>query len=217
MRLSNRIILASTNPEKFREFSSLLRAYPDLELVPAEGIIRNSEKLAFVEVHSTYLENAIAKARLANQGSHLPALSDDTGLEVQGLEGRPGVRSHRYAKSTPGAMLSRLAQDLANRELLLYELKGKSEGARTARFVTTVALLIEGILIHADGVLEGSIIEAPRGDHGFGYDSIFVPQGSQKTLAEMTETEKNAVSHRAKAIHELMAQIKLRGIVFAKP
>jgi len=217
MRLSNRIILASTNSEKFREFSALLQAYPDIELVPAEGIVRNAEKLAFVENHATYLENAIAKARLANQGTHHPALADDTGLEVQALEGRPGVRSHRYAKATTGALLPRISQDQANRELLLTELKGKPETQRTARFVTVVALLIEGILVHATGILDGTIAEAPRGEQGFGYDSIFIPKGSQKTLAEMTEADKNAVSHRAQAIHELMAQVKARGIVFAKP
>jgi XTP/dITP diphosphohydrolase len=126
------------------------------------------------------------------------------------------VKSARFAKAPSGAKLSRIEQDKANIELLLSELK-KSGGSREARFVTTLALLVEGILVHATGVLEGTIAEGPRGANGFGYDPIFVPKGSQKTLAEMTENEKNAISHRARAVQELLAQIKARGIVLAKP
>lgn len=220
MRHSNKIVLASMNPDKFKEFSALLSAYPEVELVPAEGLIRNPEKLAFVETHDTYLENAIAKARLANTGSHYPSLADDSGLEAEGLDGKPGVRSHRFAKIQvgvgPGAV-SRISQDKANMDLLLQELKARPGASRNARFVASLALMIEGILVHSTGVLEGTIIDQPRGTHGFGYDPIFVPKGSQKTLAEMTEQEKNAISHRAKALHDLMAQVKARGIVFARP
>jgi XTP/dITP diphosphohydrolase len=217
MRLSNKIVLASMNPEKFREFSALLASYPDVELVPAEGLIRNPEKLGFVENHDNYLDNAAAKSRLANQGSHYPALSDDTGLEVDALGGKPGVHTQRFAQLPPGAPRSRSAQDRANLEHLLAELKKHPGVPRSARFVTVVTLLIEGILLHATGTLEGTIVESPRGTHGFGYDPVFQPKGSNKTLAEMTDGEKNSISHRAKALHELMAQAKARGIVFAKP
>lgn len=223
MRLSHQIVLASTNPDKFREFSSLFKAYPEVELISPEGLIRNSEKLAFAEIHSTYLENSIAKARLANQASHLPSLADDTGLEVNALGGKPGVKSHRYAKPplTSGSAPNLVAQDRANIELLMSELKAQKNASREARFVTCLALVMEGILIHAEGILEGTIIdpsrETPRGEHGFGYDSIFIPKGSEKTLAELTEGEKNSFSHRARAVNELMLQIKARGIVFAKP
>ena len=214
MRLANKIVLASTNPDKFKDFAGILRAYPDLELIPADTILRNPEKLGFVETFETYVENAGAKARLANHGCHYPALADDTGLEVNALQGQPGVKSFRYAK-VPGRTLSRIEQNRANNELLLSELKGKTD--RQARFVTVVALSIEGLLIHATGTLEGSIADAPRGDQGFGYDSLFIPNGSQKTLAELSDAEKNALSHRSKALHELMAQCSARGIVFAKP
>lgn len=217
MRLSNKIVVASTNLDKFNEFRALFSAYPEIELVQAEGLIRNAEKLGMAEIYNTYLENSAAKARLANQGSHYPALADDTGLEVMALEGRPGVRSHRYAKLPPGTLASKANQDKANIELLLSELKGKQGEERAARFTTTLALVIEGILLHATGVLEGTIAEQPAGDNGFGYDPVFVPRGSQKSFAQMTDAEKNAVSHRARAVHELMAQIRARGIVFAKP
>ena len=213
MRLSNKIVLASMNVHKFREFQALLAAYPDVELLPAEGLIRNPEKLGFAEIHDNYLENAAAKARLCHLASHFPALADDSGLEVDALEGKPGVRSQRYAAPKAG-----MSRDEANVEKLLGELKARGgSAARSARFTCTLALVIEGIMIHATGVLEGTITDSPRGAHGFGYDPVFIPKGSQKTLAEMTEMEKNAISHRAKALHELMAQVKARGIVFAKP
>jgi XTP/dITP diphosphohydrolase len=216
MRIANKIVLASTNRGKFEEMKSLLSTYRTegsdhaIELLPAEEILRNADKLGFAERHDTYLENAVAKARLANTGSHYPCLADDSGLEVEALAGKPGVRSHRYASPKAGK-----SQDEANRALLLSELA--SAKSRKARFVTTLAIVIEGIMIHAEGTLEGTIATEERGEHGFGYDSIFVPNGSTKTLAEMSAAEKNALSHRAKALKELMAQIQSHGIVFAKP
>lgn len=215
MRQINKIVLASMSADKFREMAALFRDYPEIELIPAEGLIRNPEKLGFAEVHSTYLDNAIAKARLANQASHYPALADDSGLEIGVLGGKPGVRSRRYATVSTDQIRSKIAQDQANVAQVLSEMKGKTE--RTARFVTALALLVEGILIHAEGHLDGDIAEAPRGENGFGYDPIFIPKGSQKTLAEMTEAEKNAISHRAKAVQELMLRLKAREIVLAKP
>jgi XTP/dITP diphosphohydrolase len=210
MRLSHRILLATLNHDKFEEFKSLFSSYPDIELVPADQVLRNAENLKFVERHDTYLENAIAKARLANHGAHYPCLADDSGIEVEALGGKPGVRSHRYATAKAG-----MTQDQANIELLLREIKGTSQ--RNARFVCTLALLVEGVMIHSTGILEGTLIDTPRGAHGFGYDPVFIPKGSAKTLAEMTEGEKNTISHRAKALHELMAQVKSHGMVFAKP
>lgn len=210
MRLTNRILLATLNRDKFDEFRTLFSGYPDIELVRPEGIVRNAEKLPFVERHNTYVENAVAKARLANDGSHYPSLADDSGLEVEGLGWKPGVRSHRYAAPRAG-----VSQDQANNDLLLSELgSGKS---RSARFVCTLALVVEGLMLHATGVLEGTIADAPRGANGFGYDPLFIPKGSSRTFAEMTDSEKNMISHRAKALNELMAKVKSHGIVFVKP
>lgn len=209
MRLSNQVVLATQNRDKFDEFKALFAAYPEIHLVMASEVLRNTEGLKFAEKHHTYLENAVAKARLVNQGTHYPSLADDSGLEVMALEGKLGVRSHRYAVPKAG-----VTQDQANNDLLMRELAGKS---RDARFVCTLVLLIEGILIHATGTLEGTIVDSPRGNQGFGYDPLFIPKGATKTLAEMSSGEKNAISHRAKALQDLMSQIKQHGIVFAKP
>lgn len=216
MRQSRRVVFASLNRDKFEEFKALLATYPEVELVRAESFLRNPEKLALVETHDTYVENAMAKARLANHGCHYPALADDSGLEIEALNRAPGVRSRRYAQA-PGIELSAQEQDRANRELILSELKRVGGGNRRAQFVTHVALMVEGVLLHAEGRLSGSIIDSPRGTHGFGYDPIFVPDGSQKTLAEMNAVEKNAISHRGRALAQLMSQLRSRGIVLAKP
>lgn len=210
MRLSNRIVLATLNRDKFTEFQALSSSYPDIQLVTADQLIRNAERLQHVEKYSTYLDNAVAKARLANLASHYPSLADDSGLEVDALKGGPGVKSHRYAPLQP-----QKSQDQANIDLLLNEMK--SAQSRSAKFVCTLALVIEGILIHSTGTLEGAIASEPRGQGGFGYDSVFIPKGSQKTLAELSFAEKNAISHRKKAMEQLMAQVQSHGIVFAKP
>jgi len=210
MRVANKILLATLNRDKFDEFRTLMAAFPQVELVPAAELIRNPEGLGFVERHNTYLENAVAKARLANHASHYPSLADDSGLEVDALQGKPGVRSHRFAP--PQAKVS---QDQANVDLLLSQLSSGQN--RSAKFVCTLVLVIEGILLHATGTMEGTIAENPRGNLGFGYDPVFIPKDFTKTLAEMNMAEKNAISHRAKALHDLMAQAKAHGIVFARP
>jgi XTP/dITP diphosphohydrolase len=213
MRLANRIVLASQNRDKFEEFQELLKTYPEIELVRVDEVLRNPSGLKGAEKFDHYVENAAAKARLVNQGSHYPTLADDSGLEVLSLEGKPGVRSQRYAPPRAG-----MSQDQANIAYLLENLKErKRPEEREARFVCHLALLIEGLMIQSVGTLEGTIIDHPRGEHGFGYDSIFVPRGSNKTLAEMTSAEKNAISHRAKALASLMATVRQHGIVFAKP
>lgn len=210
MRVANKILLASTNLDKYFEFQNLFKPYSGIEIIPAQEIIRNADKIQFVETYSTYLENAAAKARIANQCSHYPSLADDSGLEVAALDGRPGVKSRRFAPPRAG-----ISQDRANVEYLLSQLE--KAPTRSAQFVCSLALVIEGVLLHATGVLKGTICDKPRGTNGFGYDPIFIPEGSNKTLAEMTSSEKNALSHRAKAVQELMVQVKNHGIVFAKP
>lgn len=210
MRAVNKIVLASTNVEKFREFSQILSAYPDITLLPVQGLIRNTEKLDLVEKHFTYLENAIEKARLVNHGCHYPALADDSGLEVEALPGQLGPRSRRYALPKAG-----MNQDQANIEKLLSDLKGNAN--RSAQFVCTLALVIEGITITATSTLKGKIAEAPKGEQGFGYDPVFIPEGSNSTLAQLTDNEKNLISHRAKALHELISLMTARGLILAKP
>jgi XTP/dITP diphosphohydrolase len=212
MRQSNIIVLASNNRHKLEEFQALISKYPPLEVHVAADYLRNSDKLAAVETHSDYAANAAAKARLVNWGCHYPALGDDSGLEVDALSGGPGVRSHRYATAKAGE-----SQDAANIQKLLGELKGRPMEARKARFVCTLVLVMEGIHLTGTGVWEGRIAEAPSGKGGFGYDPVFIPDGFQKTVAELSAEEKNQHSHRAKALNALMAEAAKIGIVFAKP
>lgn len=213
MRASHSIVFASTNSDKFVEMRALFSRYPGFEILSPVGLIRNADKIGAVEVHSTYLENAAAKARLVNQGCHYPALADDSGLEVIALDGRPGPRSARYSQVSGSP--SRLSQSAANIEKLLGELKGEKN--REAQFTCVLALIIEGTLLTTIGVLEGSIADTPRGTMGFGYDPIFIPKGETRTLAEMTETEKNVISHRARALALLMKEVQTLGIQLAKP
>lgn len=212
MRASNRIVLASQNHDKFLEMQALLKSYPDIKLIPLEEMVANPGKISHVEKYETYLENAIAKAQHVNNACHYPALADDSGLEVEHLQGKPGVRTHRFAIAKAGQ-----SQDQANIEKLLESLKGVPMANRKARFVCALALVIEGVLVTAQETLEGTIAEAPMGTEGFGYDPLFIPQGSDRTLAEMAEDEKNTLSHRAKALHELMAKVRTKGIVFVRP
>ena len=213
MRSTSAVVFASTNAHKLVEMRALLSPYSSLQLKSASTAVRNSDKIGSVEIHDSYLENAAAKARLVNQGCHYPALADDSGLEVMALEGAPGVRSRRFA-SLDGSPSS-LDQDSANNLKLLKALEGKTD--RTARFVCSLALVIEGVMVTAEGTLDGTIAGAPRGTMGFGYDPLFIPSGETRTLAEMTETEKNKLSHRARALHILMAKCTAHGIQFAKP
>ena len=136
---------------------------------------------------ATFAENASIKALDACKYCDVPAFADDSGLEVTALGGRPGIHSSRYAASDP----ERIAK-------LLGELKGVAD--RSARFVCVIAIAVNGEVIETfEGEVKGRIIDAPRGTNGFGYDPIFVPDGMDKTFAEMTDEEKNRISHRADA------------------
>ncbi len=212
MRKTNRVVLASTNRHKLEEFLVLFKKYPEIEIVPADEYIKNPEKLSLVETSDHYYDNAIAKARACNQGCHYPSLADDSGLEVDALQGKPGVRSHRYAITKNGQ-----TQDQANNLKLLEELKNVPEGKRTARFICHLAMIIEGVLVHTVGTLEGRIAQNLNGQQGFGYDPLFIPNGYEKTLAELGADLKNKLSHRAKAVDALMEDIKRQDIVLAKP
>ncbi len=213
MRKTNIILLGSTNKGKIKEFKELFKTFPQVELKTLNDFTWNPASFENVqEDGKTYYDNAFKKAYVAHNAAKLPTISDDTGIEIQALEGKPGIHSHRYAVAKAGQ-----SQDEANNKKLLEELKGVPEAKRIARFVCTIVFLVEGIALKAEGVLEGKILDAPRGDKGFGYDSLFVPNGSQSTLAEMTMAEKNKISHRAKAIANLMNQIKEKKIELVRP
>jgi len=190
-----RIVCASANPHKVEELARLLPSW--VELVPRPSDIGDIDEDA-----PTLEGNAIIKAvEIANHASEW-AISDDTGLEVDALNGAPGVRSARFAGEQ--------ATDAENRALLLAKLDGVTN--RSARFRTVVALVSSKGDIHfVGGECAGTIAESERGDSGFGYDSLFIPaDGDGRTFAEMTGLEKDALSHRGRAliqVPELLARI----------
>lgn len=212
MRLIDQLVFASGNRHKLEELREIVTKYTKITIIPAQDLLRNASKIGAVEVHNSAMENALAKARLVNHGTHYPTLADDTCLEVQALQGRPGVRTHRFGTPVAGQ-----SQDSANIEKLLTELRGIPMERRSARFVTAVALVIEGVSLSAQGILEGTIVEAPRGQSGFGYDCVFMPKNTQRTLAELSAEEKNRVSHRALAVAGLFREMELAGIEFVMP
>jgi XTP/dITP diphosphohydrolase len=153
------------------------------------------------ETGSTFEENALLKARHASMATGLAALSDDSGIEVDALKGRPGVFSARYAGES--------ATDEENLRKLLDELREVPSDRRTARYRCVIALVrsADRAPLLARGAWEGTITLAPRGQEGFGYDPIFLPQGSDRTAAELTSQEKDAVSHRGQALRALIASL----------
>ena len=190
-----RIVCASANPHKVEELARLLPSWVDLVARPSD--------IGDIDEDAPTLEgNAIIKAvEIANHASEW-AISDDTGLEVEALNGAPGVRSARFAGEQ--------ATDADNRALLLAKLDGVTN--RSARFRTVVALVSSKGDIHfVGGECRGTIEESERGDSGFGYDALFIPtDGDGRTFAEMTGAEKDAVSHRGRAlaqVPELLARI----------
>ena len=190
-----RIVCASANPHKVEELARLLPSWVELVARPSE--------IGDIDEDAPTLEgNAIIKAvEIANHASEW-AIADDTGLEVEALNGAPGVRSARFAGED--------ATDAENRALLLAKLNGATN--RSARFRTVVALVsLKGDIHFVGGECAGTIAESERGDKGFGYDSLFIPaDGDGRTFAEMNGPEKDAVSHRGRAlaqVPELLARI----------
>ncbi|GAC1453382.1 MAG: XTP/dITP diphosphatase [Steroidobacteraceae bacterium] len=193
-----RVVLASGNAGKLRELAELLAPLA-LALVPQGELgVR-----AVAETGTTFLANALIKARHAAAVTRLPALADDSGLEVAALNGRPGVWSARFAGAA--------ASDADNLRQLLQELTGVPDARRAARYRCVIVLVRSGedpAPLVAHGTWEGRIAGAPRGSGGFGYDPLFVPAaGDGRTAAELSPPEKNAVSHRGQALRALVAAL----------
>jgi XTP/dITP diphosphohydrolase len=184
------LVCASANPAKVAEIQALLEG--SVLLLPRPGDVPE-----VVEDADTLVGNARLKATAIAGASGLPAVADDTALEVEALGGRPGVRSARYAGEA--------ASDADNRRLLLAQLTGVDD--RRARFRTCVLVRWpDGRELAVDGVCDGVITDAERGDRGFGYDAVFVPDdGDGRTFAEMSAAEKHAISHRGRAFRSLLA------------
>jgi XTP/dITP diphosphohydrolase len=188
-----RASFVSKNAHKARELAVLL---PGWEIEPTRAAELPEE------VGETFYENARAKAVFGREvdPAHRWAIGEDSGLEVDGLEGRPGIRSARYAG--PGAT------DEENVAKLLSELAGVSGAGRRARYVSElVCITPAGEELRGTGTLEGAIAEAPRGTEGFGYDPVFVPAGESRTVAELGDRWKAARSHRAAAAQDLLQAV----------
>lgn len=198
MNTPRRVVLATGNAGKLREIAALL-APLDIEIIPQTrlGIA------AADETGRTFEANALLKARHAARAAGLPALADDSGIEVDALDGRPGVWSARYAGAG--------ASDADNSALLLAELARVPVERRTARYRCVMAYVHHAddpapLLAH--GSWEGAIATAPQGTGGFGYDPLFIPAGGTKTAAQLSATDKNAVSHRGVALAELVRLLR---------
>lgn len=205
-------MLGSLNKGKIAEYRSLFKDYPNIEFKTLPELVFNVSSLKEAEKGQTYYDNAFFKGKLSHFAAKVPTISDDSGLEVDALGGRPGVFSDRYAEPRKDE-----TKDAANVRKLLEELKGVPKEKRTARFTCTTLFFVEGVVLQATGTLEGSILEVPRGTMGFGYDPIFLVKGTDKSLAEMTLEEKNKISHRANALHALMSEVKNKGIKLVRP
>ncbi len=191
-----KLVLASSNPGKLREFEALL-APLGTEIVSQSSLgIADAE-----EPHGTFVENALAKARHASRRTQLPALADDSGICVGALDGEPGVHSARFAGEP--------RSDARNNEKLLQVLADKDN--RRAHYYCVIVLMRHAEdpePIIAEGSWAGEIIAEPRGANGFGYDPYFFLRDLGKTAAELDPEQKNIVSHRGKALRRLLAKLK---------
>jgi XTP/dITP diphosphohydrolase len=189
-----RLVLSTRNPHKLREFSRLLGGV-ELEPLP-EGVELPAEE------GSTYEANALVKARTAAAATDRPAIADDSGIEAAALSGAPGVRSARFAGPSAG--------DEENLEKLI----GLAPPGSALRYVCAIVHASPDGEIHTfERTCEGTMAEAPRGDGGFGYDPVFIPNedSSGRTMAELTDAEKDAISHRGRAARALAAWLAARG------
>ena len=187
------LIFATHNQHKTEEAREIAASFIQIKNLKDIGCFEEIPETA-----DTLPGNAMQKAHYVQEHFHVNCFADDTGLEVEALEGRPGVYSARYA----GEHCS--YQD--NVDKLLREMKGKTN--RKACFKTVIALILDGKEYLFEGRVDGQIIESQRGVSGFGYDPVFLPDGFDRTFAEMSEEEKNSISHRGRAIRQMMDFLK---------
>lgn len=192
----NDLIIATNNPGKAREFAEMFKDYD----IAIKTLADFTDVPAITENGITFEENATKKATVVVEATGLPVIADDSGLMVDALHGDPGVFSARYAGDH---------DDAANNAKLLANLGGVPEAKRTATFHTTlVALKPNGQKLVVNGELKGRILIAPRGENGFGYDPLFWSEQFQCSLAQLTDAQKNSISHRGAALRQLMPKFK---------
>ena len=193
-----KLLLATGSEHKIIELERILES----ESVPVEvvGLADVDPYPEPVENGSTFEQNALIKAHAGFQVTGLPTLADDSGIEVDVLNKMPGVRSARWAGGH--------SHDKDNLDLLIRQIADVEPERRTARFVAAMALVWAGGETVLRGVVEGTLATQPRGEHGFGYDPIFVPLGETRTTAEMNDEEKDAISHRGRALRAMIPHIE---------
>jgi len=200
-----KLVLASSNPGKLREFEALLAPLGVETVLQSNLGVTDAE-----EPHGSFVEHALAKARHASRRTRLPALADDSGICVAALDGEPGVHSARFAgEPPPESMPGRDTQDARNNEKLIELLADKSN--RRAHYCCVIVLMRHAKdpePIIAEGSWSGEIVAEPRGANGFGYDPHFFLPDLGKTAAELDPEQKNLVSHRGKALRRLLAKLK---------
>lgn len=189
----NEFIFATNNKHKLSEIQSLAENSFELKSLADMNCFEDIPETA-----DTLEGNALLKAEFVYNRFGKSCFADDTGLEVEALNGQPGVYSARYAGNNHDFE--------ANIDKLLVELAGKTN--RTARFRTVIALIINNKALYFEGIVDGVITTERKGEKGFGYDPVFLPEGFDKTFAEMTLEEKNAISHRARAVSKLVEYLK---------
>lgn len=195
-----KLVLATANTHKVIEFQRILN-----ELVPDLELIASSQFPGVIEVEetgATFAENALIKARAINEFTNLPAIADDSGLVVDALNGAPGIFSARFAGIN--------ATDKDNVLKLLAEIKDISQDLLTASFQCAVALVDKSqkLELVVEGQMLGKVIKETKGENGFGYDPIFVPLGSSQTSAQLSDEEKDKLSHRGQALRKISVILK---------
>jgi XTP/dITP diphosphohydrolase len=192
-----KVLLASRNAKKLDELRRILApALPGAEVVGLDDVPAYDE---VPESGATFAENALIKAREGHRRTGLPTVADDSGLTVDALNGMPGVLSARWAGSH--------GDDEANLRLVLDQVGHVPDDRLGAAFVCAVAYLDDELEIVTEGLMPGRLVRAPRGTNGFGYDPIFVPTGHDRTSAELSVPEKDAISHRGQALRALAQQL----------
>lgn len=192
-----KILLASRNPKKLEELRRILDpALPHVEVVGLDDVPHYEE---VPESGATFAENALIKAREGHKHTGLPTVADDSGLTVDALNGMPGVLSARWAGGH--------GDDEANLRLVLDQVSHVPDERLGAAFVCAVAYVDDAGEILTDGRMPGHLVRAPRGTNGFGYDPIFVPDGHDRTSAELSVPEKDAISHRGQSLRKLAARL----------
>ena len=195
-----KVIAATGNKNKLIEFQEILKPF-NIEITTFEN--EGYDPIEVVEDGTTFEENSYKKAREIMEATGMAAIADDSGLEVDALLGAPGVYSARFAGENAG--------DRENNLKLMELLKDVPEKDRSAQFHCVITLIFtDGERIIAEGIVSGHMITEPRGDKGFGYDPLFIPEGYEKTFGELENEAKNRISHRGKALRQLMEELKNR-------